>query len=476
MATVVNDRDVLIMGASPRFNPPTDRGMFLTPPASIFKVSSDGLTASPSSFTFTATLLNMTGTVTWSYSGGIALSINGNTATLSFASFSAVSGTITASITVDGQPYSQTVTVSKVADGAVTYTWVKYADSAAGNGLSDDPTGKSYIGLAYNKSTAIESTVASDYAWSLIKGTDGVPGAKGADGATLYTWIKYSDVADGTGLYDTPTASTQYIGLAVNKATATESTLKTDYVWSKFKGDQGVPGNPGAQGIRGNVDIAAVTTGSVWSDSEAVAALTAAGWGAPQNRDLVKLYKSDRTFSAQKMYNGSAWVAVDYVYDGSVFVKGSILPEAIDTRGLTVKDAQGNLILGAGSALPTSYLPAGALNSNVSISSNGALSGGGGGQVTIGGLGYTGALNATYGATIGVNLGGQMTAANISTFIAAAAIGLALIDKASIGNLQALSATIGLLRTATSGARVEIADNLITGYRSNNTMSFKISS
>jgi hypothetical protein len=83
--------------------------------------------------------------------------------------------------------------------------------------------------------------------------------------------------------------------------------------------------------------------------------------------------------------------------------------------------------------------------------------------------------NATVGATIGTNLFGQMNASNISTYIAAAAIDLALINKASIANLQAMSALIGLLRTATSGARIEIADNLIVGYRANNTMSFKIS-
>ncbi len=43
-------------------------------------------------------------------------------------------------------------------------------------------------------------------------------------------------------------------------------------------------------------------------------------------------------------------------------------------------------------------------NSAVSIGSNGALTGAGGGQVTIAGLGYTGALNATYGATWGNNV------------------------------------------------------------------------
>jgi hypothetical protein len=43
-------------------------------------------------------------------------------------------------------------------------------------------------------------------------------------------------------------------------------------------------------------------------------------------------------------------------------------------------------------------------------------------------------------------------------------------------NLSSLSATIGTLRTASSGARIEISDNLIVGYNTSNTMRFKISS
>jgi hypothetical protein len=126
------------------------------------------------------------------------------------------------------------------ADGQTYYTWIKYADTAQRGGMSDDPTGKDYIGFAYNKTTATESANKADYAWSLIKGTDGVPGEPGADGQTYYTWIKYADTADGTGLYDTPTESTRYIGIAVNKTTATESANKADYTWSLFKGSDGV--------------------------------------------------------------------------------------------------------------------------------------------------------------------------------------------------------------------------------------------
>ena len=67
-------------------------------------------------------------------------------------------------------------------DGKTFYTWVKYADDAQGNGISDSPTGKNYIGLAYNKETATESNRPSDYTWALFRGPQGVQGPQGEQG------------------------------------------------------------------------------------------------------------------------------------------------------------------------------------------------------------------------------------------------------------------------------------------------------
>ena len=128
-------------------------------------------------------------------------------------------------------------------DGKTYYTWIRYADDAQGNGISNDPTGKAYIGLAYNKETAVESDDPSDYKWSDIKGEPGVPGAVGADGKTYYTWIAYSDNADGSGIYQQPNDNTKYIGIAVNKETTTESSNPADYTWSQFKGNKGDKGD-----------------------------------------------------------------------------------------------------------------------------------------------------------------------------------------------------------------------------------------
>jgi hypothetical protein len=144
-----------------------------------------------------------------------------------------------------GDTGSQGVPGTPGTNGQTLYTWLKYADTPT-TGMSDSPTGKTYMGLAYNKASAAESSVYADYTWSLIKGADGVPGTPGTNGQTLYTWVKYAD-SPTSGMSDSPT-NKAYIGLAYNKSTATESTVYTDYTWSLIKGADGAAGAAGAPG------------------------------------------------------------------------------------------------------------------------------------------------------------------------------------------------------------------------------------
>ncbi|MDM8240690.1 hypothetical protein QUW47_02060 [Phocaeicola barnesiae] len=151
----------------------------------------------------------------------------------------------------DGQNGMDGVPGKDGVDGKTYYTWIRYADDAEGNGISNDPTGKSFIGFAYNKETPLESNTPSDYMWSDIKGEQGVPGAVGADGKTYYTWIAYSDYPDGNPMYQQPNENTKYIGIAVNKETSVEGTDPSEYTWSKFKGEDGKDGLNGADGVDG---------------------------------------------------------------------------------------------------------------------------------------------------------------------------------------------------------------------------------
>lgn len=121
-------------------------------------------------------------------------------------------------------------------NGITYYTWVMYSNSSTGSGMSSNPSGMSYIGLAYNKETPTASNNPSDYSWSKIKGDTGT------DGKTYYMWIRYSPNADGSNLTSTPDSNTAYIGIAANRTTAEASNTPSDYQWSKFKGENGKDG------------------------------------------------------------------------------------------------------------------------------------------------------------------------------------------------------------------------------------------
>ena len=188
-------------------------------------------------------------------------------------------------------------------DGISLYTWIKYADTPT-TGMSDSPDGKQYMGIAYNKTTPEESTRYEDYTWSRITG-EGIPGAPGEDGKTLYTWVRYADDAQGTGISDDPTGK-NYIGLAYNKETPTESNDPEDYTWSLFRGPQGVQGPQGEQGPVGPEGPQGPTgpqgnpTGITVSDTE------------PENPYVGMLWKHTGTVpglvqNATYRWNGSSW-------------------------------------------------------------------------------------------------------------------------------------------------------------------------
>ena len=81
------------------------------------------------------------------------------------------------------------------------------------------------------------------------QGEPGVPGPPGADGKPKYTWIKYADDNQGTDMSEYPTKPDgtfrEYMGVAANKDTPIESLNYADYTWSKYIGEDGIPGENG---------------------------------------------------------------------------------------------------------------------------------------------------------------------------------------------------------------------------------------
>ena len=128
---------------------------------------------------------------------------------------------------IKGDKGDQGVQGEKGIDGKTYYTWIKYAIDASGTNMSDNPAGKCYIGLAYNKDTATESTNASDYTWSLIKGDKGDKGDKGEKGDT-------GDKGEPTGIVQSTTEPTsKYTGMLWKHTGMTSGLVKdATYRWN----------------------------------------------------------------------------------------------------------------------------------------------------------------------------------------------------------------------------------------------------
>lgn len=208
--------------------------------------------------------------ITVEVSSGVTGSWDPTTRTYSITYLETDVGAVTFTVTYAGLQLSRTFTAAKSKQGQTgpqgipgtpgengqsLYTWIKYADTPT-SGMSDSPDGKEYMGIAYNKTTPIESSNYSDYQWSLIRGADGsqgIPGPAGENGESLYTWIKYATSATGANMSDDPDGKT-YLGIAYNKTAPTESTNPADYTWSYIEGpqgpqgEQGIPGEPGTNG------------------------------------------------------------------------------------------------------------------------------------------------------------------------------------------------------------------------------------
>lgn len=179
----------------------------------------------------------------------------------------------------DGEPGAPGLPGEKGADGKTSYTHIAYADTANGDGFSQEPTNKAYIGM-YVDFNANDSSDPSAYAWSLIKGADGeqgIPGAKGADGKTPYFHIAYANNATGTiGFSTTDSANKLYIGQYTDYTVA-DSTDPTKYSWTLIKGEKG---DRGKDGIAGADGLGIRTTTITYAGSASGTAPPASGWTA----------------------------------------------------------------------------------------------------------------------------------------------------------------------------------------------------
>lgn len=222
MATVVNERDVLMAAAPARVvnvvspgnvTPLALRGISLAAPTAAFRIATNG-DPSPSAVTITATLkgIDVSATVTWAVTVGTGtLTGTGLSRTLAYANMTSDFVTITASVVVGGLTYTDQLSFMKLHDGSV-----------------------------------------------------------------------------------------------------------------------------GGEGTRGSLAVARAITGTSWSNTEALAALTAAGATSAISTDTCTLYNASVNYAEMRRYDGTNWVTVGSSMPGSVMMNGSITTEKLLVTGLGI--------------------------------------------------------------------------------------------------------------------------------------------
>ncbi len=125
------------------------------------------------------------------------------------------------------------------------------------------------------------------------------------------------------------------------------------------KAKDGASGAAGTNGARGSANVSRQIAGAAWSNTEAATALSANGFGAAQHADVVTLFNPAAVpaYSETKIHLSGAWEPLAQHLNGSLLVDGTVVASKIDSRGLTIRDAAGNVLLGAGSGIPAEYLP-----------------------------------------------------------------------------------------------------------------------
>lgn len=417
MPTMVNPRSLALDNANPRLLSAPNTDILIGQSAELFKV---GISGNPdvSQITFNVISIAMEGGQSYQFScvGGTLSSIAGNTAALQFSSMDADTATITVSVTYRNNTYTRTAKVSKFYEaesgtqglnnttvfayqrsattltsnpGAVTYSFTArgITNGTLANGwLKTIPTGTDplYVTVATASSAAVTDDIAANE-WSapVVLVQNGLPGDPGVNNATVYIYQRTStNVAPAlpsatatytfspsgiTGLNNgwTTTISAASNGsyLWVSTATAANTTPTDSIPASEWATAQLLvqASATGPAGQRGTVQVARAITGGIWNDSEALLALSGAGYGTPIVRDVVTLYNNASGFSQAKYYDGDSWEILAAYFNGGLIVDGTVYTNALaadsvtadkfDGRSIELKDANGNITFRSGLTL-----------------------------------------------------------------------------------------------------------------------------
>lgn len=124
-----------------------------------------------------------------------------------------------------------------------------------GSWVTDAPEWKKGVYIWSRTKTTTKSGQVSYSDAVCISAYTPVKGVDYFDGVSNYIWIRYATDSKGSNMTSTPSASTIYIGIATTTS-STAPTNASSYVWTRYVGENGIPGTPGADGKTTYIHIA----------------------------------------------------------------------------------------------------------------------------------------------------------------------------------------------------------------------------
>jgi hypothetical protein len=330
----------------------------------VFRVEEDG--------SFEPAVIDMVATLTGALAGsvatfttvpaGITLAGTNNARTLSYAAMGANNSVqITASVTLGGDTYTDTVTIIKLTNGVEGEDAISFVLSNEATTVPADSEGEvSDFSGAVTELTIYRGTQDDTANWSFSKRDVNVRSTLDGSVVEVYAMgpgLPYSppstlesnnfDLIEnlGTGFspinFDLGTSTGEEAGLTDTgwvEITASRpgfsSQIRRFIVTKSRRGAEGPPGS----GTRGNVNIAYAITGTAWSDALALLALIEAGYGAPMVRDIVTLYNTAAGFSETRFWSGTAWLVINHYLSGNVFVERTLSADALIAHTITATE------------------------------------------------------------------------------------------------------------------------------------------
>lgn len=380
-----------------------------------------------------------------------------------------------------------TILASNIAAGTITGDNIAASTITGSNILADSITAAQIAAGAISASElAVGAVTAGKIAANAIIAGDGVIANAAITNALIanaavgsaqianaaITAAKIGDLAVGTAAIQTGAITTALIAnAAIGSAQIADAAITSAKIGSLAVGNAAIQNGAITNAKIGDMAADKITTGNLTAavgiTTGYIAGGVTPGMYPPGHAFFGTGFFLGLDSSVFKFYVGS--YSKNILWDGSnLSVKGTISASSATFQGLTITDNSGNVLLSSGGIPYTVVNGLGSLATQNTVAAGSVT--GLGGLATQDSVFFGSTVKFPDGSTANtgdfVNRLSQITSANVSTFIASAAIGEAYIGNAAISSAKIQDAAIGTAKIADAAiTTAKISDASITNAK-----------